>query len=337
MRNNQERIEKGEIEMTKRNTAGDFGSPKWKEDFLTEESLDSIIDSTDIEDYEFHRIEKSYTVDDDRVGAIVQIKKGGRTKRVIIDFQRGKSTWEQLMDITFNIGNGSDSIIAVHGDGRNVEDENNDADEFLVPPECFVNVLLAYKVEAYLVRAERQSCCQDYVTYEYSCNPKKSSETFSGKLPSKKQFEKAEFWNLHWESNLQRGCERLYNLSDWFTGGRTGYTVNGLELVPKWSDRGFFLLGIPDSTNGVELLEWLWKNKRQEFRNEYEECKIKMYKKNGRPSKLSIQLSDMPFKEVLLSDFRGRTYYGDYAFSQECFLGETIENLLDDMPVVTWQ
>ena len=24
-------------------------------------------------------------------------------------------------------------------------------------------------------------------------------------------------------------------------------------------------------------------------------------------------------------------------FPQECFLGETIENLLDDMPVVTWQ
>ena len=315
----------------------EFGSGKWKKEFYREKSLTSIIDSTDIKGYEFHRIEKKYTVDDNRVGAIVQIELSGRKKRVIIDFQRGESTWEQLMDITFNIGNGSDSLIAVHGDSRNIENENNDADEFLLPPECFVNVLLAYKVEAYLVRAERQSSCQEYITYEYSCNPKKSSETFSGKLPSKRQFEKAEFWNLHWESNLQCGCERLYNSSDWFNGGRTGYTVNGLELVPKWSDRGFFLMGIPESNNGVELLEWLWKNKRQEFRNEYDECKIKMYKKNGRPSKLSIQLSDMPFKEVLLSDFRGREYYGDYAFVQECFLGELIENLVDGKPIVKWR
>ena len=115
--------------MTPMTYSNEFGSGKWKYDFLTESSLTSIIDSTDIEDYEFHRIEKKYTVDDDRVGAIVQIIKDGRTLRAIIDFKRGDPTWNQIMNVTFNLGNDCDYYIFIHGDSLSLPDNEGSSDD----------------------------------------------------------------------------------------------------------------------------------------------------------------------------------------------------------------
>ena len=202
--------------MTKRNSTGDFGSPKWIEAFLTEESLCSIIDSTDIEDYEFHRVEKSYTVDDDRVGAIVQIKKDRRMLRVIIDFKRGYGTWNQIMDMQFNLGNDCDNLIAVHGDNPEDGDEEDlYYDSFVA--KRLIEVLIAYGVEFCIVIAKSQSEGQGQVRYKYSHDDdlKLVSEKFKTKLPSKRIFEETEFMLFCWGGDMEWGNDRCLDISAW--------------------------------------------------------------------------------------------------------------------------
>ena len=330
--------------MTKINTAGDFGTSKWKEDFYKQESLTGIIDSTDIDDYKFHKIEKTYTVNDNRVGAIIQMEMDGRMKRATIDFKRGYATWNQLMDITFNIGNDCDYLLAVYGDSVTSGDMNkyDDVDnpfcgEALLAG-CFVDVLLSYGKKANLLRGERRLDQQDHVMYDYTCYPKErySSKTLKKKLPSKRQFQEREFWMVHWNVIYGPDLPAILETDCWFNGGPDGYHEEGLDFNPYWSDKGLFYTPIPYSVRGIEALEWLWKNKRKELHKElqkvFKDCQIRMHKKDGRPSKLSVRILDKPFREVFYMDFNERADFGEYISCFERPFTDVIVSLLDDMP-----
>ena len=326
--------------MTKGNTAGDFGTSKWKEDFYKQESLTRIIDSTDIDDYKFHKIEKSYTVNYDRVGAIVQIKKDGRTLRAIIDFKRGDPTWNQIVDVTFSLGNDCDYYLFVHGDSLNLPDNESSSDD-LEDSQRLLDVLLAYRIDAYLVSAERQSNEQDKIMYEYCCDPGQtySSETFTDKLPSKRVFDEAEFMIFHWGSNSLYTPNTQFKPSEWFVGHggnlrMGGYVIRDLERFSSWSDRGLFMNAVPESNEAIESLEWLWENKRKELRNAYKDCKIRLYKKNGRASKLSVRILSKAFKEIPHLAFEERDHFGEVVFCEEVSFNEVIEDLFNDMPAM---
>jgi hypothetical protein len=322
--------------MIKQNTTGDFASPKWIEDFLSENSLTSIIDSTDIEDYEFHRIEKTYTVNNDRVGAIVQIRKGGRTKRAIIDFKRGDATWDQLMDMTFNFGNDCDYQIAVYDYSQNVEDDRDDH----IHAECLVDCLVAYGCKVYMVRGERTPGHQGSVRYEYSCvssGDEYSSETFSEKLPSKRQFEHAEFMTLHYGLDCGYNTYAMFRPAEWNFGNsrsfvKNGYDMKDLDLLTTWSDSGLYMIAIPKSDEGFLAIQWISKNKRKELRKEFKNCKIRLYKKNGLPARLSVRILDKPFREVAHLGNQKKDRYGELVHYEENNWLDILENLLDDMP-----
>ena len=317
--------------MTKRNTTGDFGSPRWIEDFYKQESLTRIINSTYIEGYEFNKVERRYSIDDDRVGAIVQIKKNGRTLRAIIDFKRGDVAWDQIIDTKFNIGNDCDFLIAVHGDSRNSEDMR-DGD---IDAEYLVDVLIAYGVKAYLVSAERQPDEKGQVKYEYLCAPgqKYSSETISEKLPSKRAFEEAEFWMLHHHVHSGMSCNIITKPSDWSFGCEgSGGDLYGLRLRSKWTDKGIFMNAKPETEEGINTLEWIWANKRKELRGEYQNCKIRMNKKGDRPSNMSVRILEKPFTEFPYLDYHEKGDLGEMIYYGEDKFYDLINELLADMP-----
>jgi hypothetical protein len=344
-------IIEGEIEMTKRNTTRDFGTSKWKEDFYKQDSLTSVIDSTDIEDYEFHRIEKTYTVNDDRVGAIVQIKQNDRMLRVIIDFRMGFATCDQIMDVKFNIGTDCDYFIIIYEDSRKFEDQMEYWDDVL-DAQCFLEVLVAYQVKAYLVRANNALVDKGPIGYQYHCTSSGgiySSDSFSKKLPSKRRFQHAEFMTYHFGIDSHYNTHVMFRPAEWCFGSETNLQMGGicinkeLDLFSNWTDRGFFMNAVPESEEGIRMLEWIWENKREQLRKEYNDStnrasinglKLKMYKKDGRPAKLSIRLSPRPFLEIAyLVDCEKRNY-GEMVYCEESFFGDLIDELINDMPVM---
>ena len=318
----------------------DFGTSKWNEPFFQDNFLMSILYSTDIENIDFHKIEKKYMIDDDRIGAIVQVKRLDRILRVAIDFKCGYATWDQVIDLTYNIGNDCDFLIAVHGDDASYDDADTDWGESFLA-ERLADVLLAYGVNIKLVTAKVQSDDQGKVKFNFSHDTDFIciSEKFKTKLPSKRIFEETQFNLFFWGGDMEGdNYYRLLDLSAWALERGSTFIMGcfsaktELDVCGTWSDRGFFLNAVPDSEEGIRQLEWIWKNKRDELRKMYENCNRRMYYKKGRPSKLLIRLLDKPFKEVMHYDFEEKYDLGHYIHDQERNFGIFLEDLIADIP-----
>ena len=320
----------------------DFGTSKWNKPFFQDHFLRGILYSTDITNIDFHKIEKKYMIDDDRIGAIVQVKRLDRILRVAIDFKCGYATWDQIIDLKYNIGNDCDFIIAVHGDDASYEDDDNEWDDNFIA-ERLADVLLAYGVNIKLVTAEVQPDDQGEIKFNFSHDTDFSciSEKFKTKLPSKRIFEETKFNLLVWGGDKEgANYYRLLDVSAWalergstFIMGRISAKTE-LDIFGTWSDRGFFLNAVPDSEEGIRQLEWIWNNKRDEVRKVYETYFMRMYYKKGRPSKLLIRLLDKPFKEVVHYDFQEKYDLGYYIHNQEFSFAEFLEDLITDMPAM---
>ena len=318
----------------------EFGSPKWKEEFYRQKSLTSIIDSTDIKGYEFHRIEKTYTVNDDRVGAIVQIQKDGKKKRAIIDFKRGDSTWDQLIDMKFSIGSSCDYFIAVYDNSWDFRDENNNTEDG-TDSESLVECFAAYGVKTYLVSASREVSERRSLRHEYSCFfsiEEYTGELISEKLPTKRQFQHAEFMMSHRNVYGAHNSTIMLNPEDWNFGDKSNLIMffeemDEIDIFSNWSDSALFMNVVAKSDKGVESLEWIWVNKRKELQQEYKDCKIRLYKKDGRPSKISVRILGIGFNELQNLTYSEKSYCGRSSYIEEHDFSQLIEDFLSDMPV----
>ena len=318
----------------------DFGTSKWNKPFFQYNFLMGILYSTDIKNIEFHKIEKKYMIDDDRIGAIVQVKRLDRILRVAIDFKCGYATWDQVIDLTYNIGNDCDFQIAVHGDDASYKDDTSDLDENFLA-ERLADVLLAYGVNITLVTAKFQSDDQGEIKFNFSHDTDFSciSEKFKTKLPSKRIFEETKFNLLFWGGDMEgENCYRISDVSAWALERGSTFIMGcfsakaELDICGTWSDRGFFLNAVPLSEEGIRQLEWIWNNKRDELRNQYDNYNRRMYYKKGRPSKFLIRLLDKPFKEVMHYDFQEKYDLGYYIHDQERNFREFVEDLIADIP-----
>jgi hypothetical protein len=325
--------------MRKQSKSIQFESKEWKRDFLKKESLSRIINCTDISGYHFYGIEKTYTVNQDRVGAIVLVQNYDEMLRVAIDFKSGFASWNQIIDLTYNLGDDCDYKIAVHGDNSEYADDQNDYHDSIVA-ERLADVLLAYGVNIKLVTAEVQSDDQGEIKFNFSHDTdfRCITEKFTSKLPFKRLFEETEFMLFHWGRDDEDEYRQfmLWEVSEWplkrgkeFRLGRI--IMNDLDLYSTWSDRGFFLNAAPESDEGIGKLEWIWENKQDELKIEYFDCDIRMHTKDGRASKLSIRLLERPFNQLVHAHYREKNDLGFLAYSSDSRFGEFLEELLDDM------
>jgi len=323
----------------------EFGSKKWKETFYKQSELTTIIDSIEIEKYKFLKIEKKYTVtnDNDRIGAVVQIEQNGRLKRVIIDVIDGSATYDQIMDVKFNIGNDCDYYIVIHNPlsvtRRSFKDDRENEDDF-INVECLVDVLCAYDVKLYMAVAERLTQDDGCVRYQYASSeyPTYSSVTISKKLPSKRQFEQAEFIMFHWGGGIVT-MGGIFEPDNWYFGRAGNLEMGGyfdshdINFISNWTDDGLFMNAVSKTDKGIELLNWLWKNRREELQDKCKGYKMSFQKRKGRPARLSVRVLDKPFKEVPHSDYNERDRFGEIVYLEEYDFREYVEDLLTDMPV----
>ena len=94
------------------------------------------------------------------------------------------------------------------------------------------------------------------------------------------------------------------------------------------------MIAKPEMEGGINELAWIWENKRQQLKDSYKGCKIRMNKKKGCPQKLSIRLLNRPFSEVPYMNHNEKEQYGEKIFFGEDKLHDIISNLLHDMPAI---
>jgi hypothetical protein len=304
--------------------------------FAKQETITRLLESIELSDYEINRIDHTYRIDPDRNGAVVILKdkKTERLLKATIDFKHGIPSWQQMMDLTFGIGEGSDIRIAVYDQ---TDSENKigvrDEDEYMAG--SFVSVLKASGLNAHLVRMTASLRKGRTPDIEFRPVPEEYlSETTLKNLPSRTEFEKAEFF-VFYNDQLYPADPPISMQPDlWF--GDIESLVSGSAITSAlWNEQGIFLEAIFETFEDLEELRFLWNCKRGEILDHYKECEVRIEKGDNGVQKLVVKLSCVPFKDFVLSDLEGKQtladlyLYGDREFVT--FMGELLGEIRDNV------
>jgi len=318
-----------------------FDCNKYLDHFSKEETVQSIVSRITSNNGTFSSIEKKYTFDEDRCGLIVQMtdKNTKRLSRVIIDIKHGKPTYQQLLEMTFDIGNDCDYSVAIFDDAHNENDEIN-------PSACahlagsLVNLLNAYGGNAYLAILETEDDKKLELRYLLMLNKHLNRKGLE--MPSKREFECAEFWTVYFDS-VPTGSPSATFCPEYWLDYQPYRIIAGLKIIPTWTDDGFFM-DIFSETE-PELLEWLLEykgDKIREFVNQFQ-AQLESYegapacgseiivdKKSGVMHKLSVMLTGQPFKEFVYSSVEKKKRFAEMVYYTKVNFYEFIEKLLED-------
>jgi len=326
-----------------KNIYKDIDSKKYIEQFSKEETILNLFDAIKLNNYIFDRIERTYTFDDDRCGLIIQMvdKNTRRLSRVIIDIKHGEPTYRQLLDLTFDIGNDCDHKIAVFDRAQNEMDKSDpSANEYLADNLGWL--LNFYEVSIHLVSARALLKAEGEIEFEFRHlqGYKELYENLNLELPSKREFEIAEFWTVYYDAVPGIDPSFIFKPEYWmyYCPYRE---FAGLKITPTWTDKGFFMNVITETNS--ELLEWLLEYKEDkmcEFTNEFQArfesiegvpacgSQVIVDKKSGVLQKLSVMLTDKPFKEIIYSSPEEKKEFAGIVYSMVANFAEFIDELI---------
>ena len=319
----------------------------WKEYFGKEDTIVSLLGDLGISDQVFKEIVTRRSIGDNRCVVIASTTKveDGHLGKVIIDFKLGEPSWQQMMDVTFKIGSDCEKKIVIFS-----APEDPEYQDYLKPLTAYDNRILVGSFarinndcgfDTWLLRASI-STDSNKVEPEYDVieEPGDHRSTRYSKLPSKRDFEKAEFWVVYYDSfagyfagsgptaAAKPDCWMGYG--SWISGG-------GLEFRPTWTDKGLLMHATAESESGVDTLKWLWENSYDEIREKYK-GEPKLHKKRGSPFKLSVRVSEISFTDVIYSTPQKKEEYAEDVFGRERefheFLTELINRREPEMKVV---
>jgi hypothetical protein len=268
-----------------------------------QETINRLIESLKLCEYELKRIDRTYRIDPNRNGTVIILKdtKTGHQLKATIDFKNGKPSWEQMMDITFGIGEGSDIRIALYDRPDTIDDlDDNDEGEFMA--KSFVSVLKGSGLKAHLVRMDvsLKDGRIPKIRFIPVCEDDIPQATFDT-LPSKREFEQAEFWLVQHESFYPSDPPIVLDPSRWF--GEIDWEWSGNPACGvRWDERGIVLHARFETQEDLEDLNWLWEKKRAEILDRFKACEGKIEKgENGDQSLVVIDPS-IPFRNFVLAE-----------------------------------
>ena len=307
-----------------------FGK-NWRKSYLTrKDEIVKLLGELEIKNYEFIRIASRMLINDDRCVVIVIAKRtdNGHLRKIVIDTKLGSPTWQQFIDVTYNIGADSDIKIIIFDDGFLEPDGKSDSpgDELMIwnlvtrNNRCGVHTYLV-DAKGTIIDGKKMG-----VSYSLSDDPTDGGDKNDAQFPSKEEVERAEFWH---------GCYRFvvgfepFEPDDNIVGTSGPYYYAGRNLVttPSWTDTGFHMnvVGIP----GSEEVKWLWKNRRSEIKKHYPECLIALCKRSGKPYKIAVRVSEQPFTDCVYSTLDEKEEYAEWVSHQERRFVNLIDELLE--------
>jgi hypothetical protein len=300
--------------------------------FAKEETISRLLKLVGLSGYKVSRVDRTYTIGQDRNGVVV-ILKDKSTQRLLkatIDFKQGTPSWQQMMDLTFGIGEGSDIRIAVYDQpDRDDGSEVGEEDEYIAG--SFVSVLKGSGLNAHLVKMTVTLREGRIPHIAFRPVPEEYLSEISLKnLPSRSEFEQGEFWVFYFDQLYPADPPISMQPDLWF--GDIGSIVYGSAITStSWNDRGVFLEAIFETPEQIETLKRLWETKRAELLDHYRGCDVHIDKGVKGSQKLVVRLSCIPFRDFVLSDREVKQtladlyLYGDWEFVT--FMGELVSDM----------
>jgi len=312
----------------------EYGGKNWRKNYLTrKDQIVKLLHELEIKNYEFIRTASRMLINDDRCVVIVIAKRtdNGHLRKIVIDTKLGSPTWQQFIDVTYNIGADSDVKIIIFDDGFLEPDGKSDSpgNEFMIwnlaarNNRCGVHTYLVH-AKGTIVDGKKMGV--SYLLTEGSTDCKEKN---GAQLPSKEEVERAGFW---------RGCYHFvvgfepFEPEDDIIGGSGSCYCAGRNLVttPSWTDMGFYMnvVGMP----GSEEVKWLWEKRRSKIEKHYPGCPITACKRSGKPYKIAVRVSEQPFTDCIYSTLDEKDDYAEWVSYHERRFVDLIDELLEDFP-----
>jgi len=280
-------------------TLKDFFENQSIEYFVKEDSIKDLMDLIGIGEQKYAGIESTKIISDQRFSVIFNTKRDdvGNKGRHIIDVILTEPTWQQLMDITFGAGCECDTRIVIYDNAtlwNDLVSNSNTAAKFAsINNDC--------ELDTYVLGATALECRYKdelIISYTIEASPNVGWETNYHKLPTKEEFENAEFW-LYFDDYRVAVQERIYN-PDWWMGGPTTYFIEEvIDTFAGWNEDGFYVRATADNIQGHKFLVDLLETKHNEIEQHFKGYDLKIHKIPDDPIVITVKYDDRPFSDFL--------------------------------------
>ena len=238
-----------------------------------------------------------------------------------------------MMDVTFGAGHECDTRIVIYDNAKQSYDRVSNKETAVkfasINNNCGV---LTYIVNAALF-VNRQENKIDLIG-NIKASPEIGYSTDYPRLPTKEQFEQAEFW-LYFDEYGDPSQEMIYD-PDWWFGGPMTYFIEGIiGVTPIWCGDGFYVQVTADNFQGHQMLIELIENKRNIIEQHFDKYELKIKREPDSPIEITVKFDDRPFKEFTLMSVEEKSKhivkYQNLMDELSGFLyGELFENIHDE-------
>jgi hypothetical protein len=263
-----------------------------------ENALRKLFDTLGISTREMVRVETTYTVEPNRYGmnVVLSSELEKQLLKATVDFKHGTPTWQQMMDVTFGIGESADLKITVFdGEDNELDDVDDSADVDLA--QCLVNVLNSCGGTSYLLKMDTPK--GEGLKFTPIATPPKDRKLIFKELPTRTDFERAEFWVRYQSERFPEPKALTSDPLFWFRD-QSLVQSRKVKAVTRWDDHGICLEAV--FSTPLETQEF----RRRFYANfvnawaKYEGCRIRIRSKEGKDKRLTAKLSDVPFRNFVL-------------------------------------
>ena len=201
------------------------------------------------------------------------------------------------MDITFGAGCECDSRIIIYDNASQSYDKVSNRETAVK----FASINNDCGVDTYVVNAtvsENHEKEKIDILYDIVASPEVGHATNYSKLPTREEFEQAQFW-VYFDEIDDFARERLYD-PDWWIGGPVVYLIDEvIDAFPIWNEDGIFMRATADNFSGHQTLVELLDTKRNEIEQHFKGCDLKIHRIPNSPIEITAKYDDRPFGDFV--------------------------------------
>ena len=296
----------------------DYYGNDWRNVMATKSNINEMLEKIKLGRHDVKSVDDIKLINENRVVVIASTTRRGDENiyKMAIDIISGKPTWDQMMDMTFNIGADADKKIVLYDNSgyQIFADDVSLEEEVAFSFAQIVNHYLNKTILATVTLPEEQD--DDAIQYSIISENEEFGnviEKYDGRepsLPSKERFEYVNFWAIRYCSIFADNTGHLEFLltdkpNEWFE-------FNPYENL-KWDSDGF-RLELDYFENNPELCQKYWDKNGDDLMGLLAGVTAELIIENDVPKKIIMKIADISFQELLKLSDEEQEYYAELAY-----------------------
>ena len=246
---------------------------------------------------EFKNVETKYQVDDFRTTTVINTinKVTGNRNKIVIDLILIEPTWQQMMDVTFDIGADCDKKIVIYnGAGYPGYDINSST-----MAVGFAKNINYYKENTYIVgaRAVESKNGKKEIIYDVKEKPGEIIKDRDDEVPTKEEFHHLEYAIYHDETLGWEDPPLLLKPGQWFGNRSSEPGPVNFDFSSFWEDDGFYVGIITGLISDIEMMTKIKDKGIDVIKNKYKGCKIVFLEESGVLYGITVRVWDWPISD----------------------------------------